>query len=191
MSNIVKSTLRILKCFVGEDEKLAAFKLIEKSKYKLVTPDGNVELTKKLLEELLLDTKDRTFLLLGSIPYGTYPPLEEFLRAGSIPFCRWTDICEDFSPEIVVFDGVRVNAVSSNTEGDALVDMRALRSIIDMLEEDREILALSYSNENWVETDVNNMWRFGMEAVAEFSTADKANIDIIDTEVIGENNGEQ
>ncbi len=187
MDNMTTSTIEILKCFVGKDEEDMVFDLLNKSNYKVVVAgEGSKKLTVEMFNNILLDDNGRTFIMAGNIPYGTYPPLEAYLQEQSAPFKRWTDICEAFSPEIVVFDGVRLNAVPSNTEGDALVDMRALRSIIDMLEEDKEILALSYSNANWVETDVSNMWRYGMEAVSEFSTADNREKDTINVDVIKE-----
>jgi hypothetical protein len=128
--------------------------------------------TKKLSSEQLeklLDTKaeDPVMKLEGRMPFGTNPKLEEWLQSEGIPFKRWSEPCDDFPSEMVVFDGVRIASLTTDAEGNAMVDMRALRSIIDMLENDDELRALAYANSHWVETNVENMFRYGMEDVKE------------------------
>ncbi len=158
----------ILRCWTDEEtEKL--LEMIEDSGYRVIG-DGDSKL--RPTKELLYNSD-------GKIPYGAYPELEDWLSTNGIPFKRWSDSFDEFQPEIVVFDGARTEKVMSDKEGNAYVDMRALRSIIDMLEDNLELRALVYSNEQWVETDVNNMFRWRMEETVEINTDN----DIIDVEV--------
>jgi hypothetical protein len=166
------SKIDILRCLDGEevDELL---ELLNSSKY-----------TKVKLERDTIPGTDEVMSLEGEMPFGTSPKLEEWLQEKGVPFKRWTDMCDEFQAEIFVFDGARTATVFSDREGNALVDMRALRAVIDMLENDEEVRALVYANQQWVETDVSNMFRWRVEEEKEFSSMKKD--DFIDVEVDGE-----
>ncbi len=170
----------ILRCW-SDDETDELFELIEDSGYRVVE-EGDSKL--KPTKELLYNSGGEKLLLLeGKIPYGSYPQLEEWLEKNGIPFKRWAEACDDFPSEMVVFDGVRRSSLITDTTGNAMVDMRALRSIIDMLENDEELRALTYANSHWVETNVENMYRWGMEDVKEIVNDGNHKDDVIDVDV--------
>lgn len=158
------SAIDILECFKDNNERSEMVKLAIDAGYSPV-PSENGDKVKRFD---------------GKIKYGTSPELENWLVENGVPFKRFTSAYEDFPAEVMVFDGIRKHSVPSDTQGNALVDMRVVRSIIDMLENDDELRALSYSNGHWIETDVTNMYRWGMEETIEISSEKK---DYIDAEI--------
>jgi hypothetical protein len=160
------SKIDILRCLDGEEVD----KLVELLNYS--------DYTQVKLDKDSLPGDDKVISLNGKMPFGTNPKLEEWLQEKGVPFKRWTDSCEEFPSEIFVFDGARHETVLSDSEGNALVDMRALRAIIDMLEDDNEIRALVYANQQWVNTDVSCMFRWRMEETVDISTGRENYIDV-------------
>lgn len=200
MGTHIVSALTILKCFASEDEKSKVIELLNTERYKIKTEDGSLKkINRESFDVELSNDDSRAFtfykdaavkkpqtevcLQNSTVPVEKPISLETYLKNNGIPFKMWVSSKEASSAQIRVFDGVRLNSIPSDDKGNAYVDMRALRSIIDMLEDDREILALSYSNTHWVETDVENMWRYGMETVYEFSTKYEKRESVIDVEV--------
>ena len=155
--------LEVLDC-LNKEESAEFDELIRNSGYKMVDGESNV------------------IRYEGTIPYGMDSRIEEWLQNNGVPFKRFTSMYEDFPPEVVSFDGVRKHTMPSDNEGNALVDMRALRSIIDMLEDGEEIRVISYANSHWAETDVSKMFRWGMEDTHKIQTG--GHQAAIDTEII-------
>ncbi len=94
--------------------------------------------------------------------------------------------------ELFVFDGVRSSCVHASESWEPLIPMSRMRNLIDLLEKSEEeepyadIKALVIANEGWSETDINNMWRYGMENSIAFSHNFKKpdeNTGVIDVEV--------
>jgi len=160
--------LEVLRCL--DDKESADFNsLAKESGYKFQRSVGNVDLYS------------------GEIPYGISKTVEDWLQDNGVPFKRFTSMYEDFPPEIVAFDGVRRHTMPADNEGNALVDMRALRGIIDMLEDGEDIRVIAYANSHWSETDVSKMFRWGMEDTHRIQTGGEQTID---TEIIDEEKGE-
>ena len=90
-----------------------------------------------------------------------------------MPYKRFTKAYDDFPSIISVFDGARLDEVPSDESENPMVDMRAIRGIIDMLEDNEEIRALVYANGFWVNTDVSTMFRWRMEEVTEIGSGEK------------------
>ena len=178
----VPTTLQIIKCF-EEEEFNEVFDLLNKAQFS-VEPDATYSITQEEFDGFQLAADDRHMTVYGNIAFGGDEELEAYLEDKGMPFKRWSANTDEYEHQLVMFDGVRKHNVLSDKEGNALVDMRALRSIIDMLEDGLEPRALFYANENWIETDINNCWRYGMEQTLAFSpNAVDPNADAIDVEV--------
>jgi len=115
----------------------------------------------------------------GKIRYGYNHEVEEWLKNNGVPFKRWSGGYDDFSPIMVIFDGIREHDTPADGSGNALVDMRAIEAIKEMLEDDQEIRALVYANQHWINNDISSMWRWGME-----ETIKVGNTSIEDAEII-------
>lgn len=169
-------TIEVLKC-LNKDEDRELFNIFKNS--NTIVLKGDEEVDEGAFRLLMADSSSRvaTLDLKNQSDYsGT---IEAWLEESGIPFKEWKRNNDSSISEIDTFDGVRRNTVNADRDGNPLVDMRVLRSIIDMLEDDDEIRAIPYANMYWVETDVSNMWRWGMEEVREFSTdQDKETIDV-------------
>jgi hypothetical protein len=85
--------------------------------------------------------------------------------------------------------------VYADENWEPLIKMSGMRTLIDLLEKSEEeepyadVKALVMANENWSETDINNMWRYGMENSIAFSSNYTGDDDIIDAEVEEEDGG--
>ncbi|MEA3453612.1 MAG: hypothetical protein U9R12_01635 [Candidatus Caldatribacteriota bacterium] len=155
MKELLNVKLEILDCFNDSTEEAKILGQIRNNSFNGQTEEVN----------------DKTII------YYTETASEENLKdisvdliESGIPFKIYENASGDTPPKITIFDGVRIHTVLSDHNGNAYVDMRALRAIIDMLEEDLEIKALFYANEQWVNTDVTSMFRYGMENTKEFAT---------------------
>ena len=194
-------TLDILSCLEGSDEIQMVADMIVDSKFNYY--EGETISSDDIMRRLTLpvgeDAEKRKLEI--SLPYSLVPEGEEdiigddiaslkaLLSELGVPWVYQNIVCQ----EIEAFDGVRVSKVDTDEEGSPYVDMRAVRSIIDMLEKGDEVRAIVYANQFWVETNVLNMWRNGMEGVVAYSvgaptqatTTEHMNDDhIVDTEII-------
>lgn len=129
----------------------------------------------------------------GDIDDDAQNELEEYLQDLGIPFITYE--CSE-TGEMTVFDGVRKHSMICTKDKTPLVEVDAIREIIDLLEtpEDEDpyadMRALVKANENWIETNIDNMWRYGMEnSVAFSSNFNDPNKDAIDVDIEEEDGG--
>jgi len=176
-------TIRIIKGF--EEEEIRNFE-----KDMLGDADGYSDDT-TFYEQM---SNDSRYIEFTGEPTEEYEErLEKYLKELGIPFICYE--CED-TGEMTVFDGVREHAMICTKDKTPLVEMNSIREIIDLLEKSEEedpyadMRALVKANENWIETDINNMWRYGMENSVAFSHNYREDSeDIIDTTIEEENGG--
>ncbi len=140
------TTLRVLTCISNKDYETKTVEQIIAAGFKKTH-----------------DSDENTMTFESDLDPDVTEVIEEILCKEGVPFSIHFAMPTDGLPYIYVFDGVRPNKVLSDPEGNTYVDMRVLRSLIDMLEEDLEIRALLYSNEHWINTDVSTMFKNGME----------------------------
>ena len=187
------TTIKIIKGF-EPDEIDGFYGEIKKSGYGLDFEEG-VELSREDFNKLM-DSDGRSIELNANLRYGVCDEFESFLVGQGMPFTRFSAQSLDADAELSVFDGVRQHSVGCDNDGEATISMNAMRKVIDLLETSEEddpyaeMRALVVANENWVETDVNNFWRYGMEqSVAFSSNAVDPHADAIDVEVEEEDGG--
>ena len=199
-------TLNILSCLDDKDELQKVTDLIVDSGFNsyMGTPIAAEDITKGLTApEKGVQEKNKLTISLPYAPVAegeddtvgdSVAELKGVLEDMGVPWTQYNQVCQD----IEVFDGVRVNKVSTDDDGNPYVDMRVLRSVIDMLEEGLDARAIVYANGFWVETDVLNLWRNGMENAVTYIVEGKNAVgrssegegeEIIDAKVIeGETN---
>ncbi len=147
------------------------------AKLRILNCFNNIEEEEEVLDRIKMagfnrldDEHDAVMVFEINSHFGVATTIENILTEKGIPFTMFSALMEEHLPIIFTFDGVRSNSVFADHNENAYIDMRAMRSIIDMLEDDLEIKALLYSNEQWVNTDVSTMFRYGMENAKEFHT---------------------
>ncbi len=187
------SKIKIIKGF-EEDEIEEFYTKILSSGYLL--DNGKLaDLTKESFTKHM-DEDCRYLSFTGLVSNSTYKQLEEFLMDTGMPFKCLNRKTKKGYPDMVIFDGVRRHYVNCTKNEEPLAPMAALREVINLLElseeEDQfaDMKALVVANENWVETDINNMWRYGMENSVAFSSNFRdPNADAIDVDIEEEVDG--
>jgi len=187
------TTIKIIKGF-EPDEADGFYEKLKESGYGLDF-DEDGELSREEFD-MLMNEEARFMELHASLKHGACESLEEFLVEQGMPYTRFSSRSIDTDAELKIFDGVRQYSVGCDTDGCPVVPMDALRKVIDLLEISEEddpyadMRALVVANENWVETDINAFWRYGMESAVAFSpNVVNPNDGVIDVEIEEEDGG--
>ena len=154
------TTIKILKCYEGEELEEVA-EAIENSCF------GDKDSASLFKEQL--ENDERYVEFFAPVNYGADEELESFLEDKGIPYVRVSQFSDDAPNQMIAYDGVRRFDVPVDGNMNPVVDMRAMKAIIEMLENDDELRALFYANENYIETDINKFYRYGMEDSIAFS----------------------
>jgi len=179
MENVI---VKIIKGF-EEDEASEVFETLN---------TAATSITESIFKEEM-ESKERFIKLVDAFPdTDSFLEVGEYLKGLGIPF-----VIEDrTNNKMVVFDGVREGTVDCDNSGIPLIPMQYIRDIIDILEvpetEDAfsDLKALVRANEYWTNTDIDTMWRYGMEKSVAFSSNFAGEDDsIIDVEAEEENSG--
>lgn len=177
------NTIRIIKGF--EEEEVGEF--FE----KMIGDDVGYADDSTFYEQM---DNDKRYLEFSGEPDEEYiERLTGYLENLGIPYILYE--CEE-KGEMTVYDGVRSHSMICTKEKTPLIEMSAIREIIDLLEKSEDedpyadMRALVKANENWIETDIDNMWRYGMENSVAFShNYREQHEDVIDTEIEEEDGG--
>ena len=186
----VPTTMQIIKCFEKEEED-EIYNLINEAEY---SDDWGCSGISREEFDILMKNQERYLDLKGNLPNGLHEPLESYLEEKGIPFKRWSEAGIEFDHDLVVFDGVRSHTTLASKDGEPLVEMSAIKTILERLEEPdkpgddladlktfSDVLAIA--NYHWVNTDINTFYRYGMEGSVAFSPNAKGDDGTIDVEV--------
>ena len=179
----IYTTIEIVKGF-EEDEVDDLVNIL--SKHELLTmADGE----KYVSEEM--KTEKRILSVEGDLTRESLDQISDFLKDLGIPFKARRGLGNG----ILIFDGVRLHDVYTNEVGEPLTLMSNMREVLDLLETTEEedpyadMKALVAANAGWIDVNINNMWRYGMENSVAFSSNDKEKEDVIDVEIEEEDGG--
>lgn len=173
--NKIETELQVVDDF-EENERKEFLEIISGANYKEVESDS-----------------ERLLKFSGELEEGDAEKADGFLKDKGIPFKRWSSP-RDEDPFIIIYDGVRENKVPSGRDKQEYAPLSNIREVIDLLELSEEedpyadIKALLKINENWINTDIKNMYRYGMKDSIAYSsnfipgTGEKDN-DFIDAEI--------